>query len=91
MVVNPTEIVSPTSGNIIYTLRPENYQCLFHTEGQLQKIPLERCCFEIQAQLRCEHHSAELWKCFTAIDSPHFYLINDQTYRYCQIEGYELG
>lgn len=92
LFVNLIQPISTITSNVIYKLDTSNPQCYFKNFDELNEIPIDRCCYEIQKQLLCKSTGAgELdLKCYTSESSVRYYLINNKAFNYCKNEGYDV-
>ena len=91
LIVNLIQPISTITGNVLYKIDTSEPRCLFNNMGDLREIPIDKCCYEIQKQLRCKSTNELLdLKCYTSETSERYYLINYKTFSYCKKEGYHV-
>ena len=79
-------------GSIYYSIDFSEPKCFFNNSGELNEIPIDRCCYEVQKQLFCSSIISEEFdfKCYTSSSSERSYLINQKALNYCKKEGYHV-
>ena len=70
------------------TYYENDYMCDFYNDNEINPIPLDYCCSQIQSQLRCDKQE-NYYKCYVVEDDK-YYLINEKTKNYCEKEGYAI-
>lgn len=92
LIVNLIQPISTITGNLIYNLDIPQPLCYFYNSGELNAIPIDICCYEIQKKLICKSIDTEEFdlKCYTSEASGRYYLINHKTFNYCKREGYDV-
>ena len=74
------------TGKVVYS--EEDYQCDFYIGEEINPIPLDYCCAQIQQQLRCDSQE-DVYKCYVS-EEDRFYVINEKTKNFCEKEGYYI-
>jgi hypothetical protein len=79
-------------GSISYFIDFSEPMCYFNNSGELNEIPIDRCCYEIQKQLFCMPIVSEKFgfRRYTSEFSEKSYLINQKALNYCKKEGYHV-
>ena len=89
LIVNLIKPLPSITGNIAYSLDFSDPECNFYNKGELNDIPIDLCCYELQKQVNCEEMD-EYIKCYISETSGKFYKINSKTLKYCLKEGYDV-
>lgn len=87
LLINFFYSITLITGNLVYSLDPSSPECYFSYSNNLNEIPIDMCCSEIQKQLFCERSDNFYVGCFTSEDAK--YLLNKKAFNYCKIEGYD--
>lgn len=92
LALNLLQPLSSITGALSYQLDADEPLCTFHDNGELHDIPQEQCCYQLLKQYTCTEHDQDEYnvKCFTAEDSPRYFLTNNKMVSYCQKEGYDV-
>ena len=97
LFLNLLGVKLPTYGLAVEKLDTSPFVCLFSLEGRYTELTdLDRCCFELQKQLRCQDHFQQInnfqiqKRCYIDAQTPQ-YFVNLKTYRHCQNEGYQIN
>ena len=79
-------------GGLVFNLDKNELKCYFNNSGELNEIPIDSCCSEIQKQIVCSQvETKEVGlKCYTSSASERYYLINQKTLNYCLKEGFHV-
>ena len=80
---------SSFTGHVTYEVDLDLAQCFFHNGGKTTEIPVNQCCYQILNQLACEKLGGEI-KCYTVKNSDKYFLLNEEMFKYCQAEGYDV-
>ncbi len=91
-IIRLTGIEGLTPGGRFHGIETsEGSKCVFHNAGELNEIPIDLCCFELQKQVTCEYLDGEFEaRCYISETSERYYLVNNKALSYCKSEGYDL-
>ena len=82
-------LLQPKIGAVVYSLDDSEPKCYFKNSEQLNPVPMQFCCNEIQKQLTCQKTKEMLdIKCSTS--STRYYLLNNKAFNDCRSEGYDV-
>ncbi len=89
LIINLIHPISSISGSLTYNLDPSDPECYFINSGNLNEVPIDSCCYEIQKQLHCQPDDTNI-KCYTSETSGKYYSLNQKAFNYCRKDGYDI-
>ena len=91
-LIFPINKIPGNLDELLFSPPIDDLKCYFSNSGELNKIQINRCCYDIQRQIACKQIDSEELniKCFISETSESYYLINHETVNYCKKEGYDV-